>query len=272
MERDHTYHIWPRDLDFASAFRAIEQFALERGLKWANITYPDFTISFNSYEVAFPYSMDEFLRVLEQPSRFDSFHCKLRFCGSNDAEAITFVVDYNMMRLQFAINSVNDDTVVAAHDFIRREWRLSNPPIHACQEGRPRNLQATIFLGKHFDSASEQPARTLRRFLELLRFDVQEAEEYRALPIPEKIQRLIERQDIYVGIVIGRREHSWLTSEASYDQGKNRHVIMLVEDGSDFNPVIQGRDYEHIPFPVGVVEKASIKLLEEFRSLGISVL
>ena len=91
--------------------------------------------------------------------------------------------------------------------------------------------------------------------MELLRFDVQEADEYRALPIPEKVQKLIERQDIYVGLVTGNREHSWLIAEAAYAQGKDRHIIMVVEEGSAFNPTIRGRDYEQILFPRDSIEK-----------------
>jgi len=106
--------------------------------------------------------------------------------------------------------------------------------------------------------------------MELLRFDVKEAEEYRALRIPEKVQSLIKGQDIYVGLVTGKREHEWLIAEAGFAQGQDRHVIMVVEDGAGFNPTIQGRDYEQIPFPPDHVEKSFIKLMQEFRSLGIS--
>jgi hypothetical protein len=179
-------------------------------------------------------------------------------------------IECDRSRIKFAINGSDDDMILAAHDFIKKEWKLSNPPIHVPQEGRPRNLQATIFLGKHFDSDSKEPSRELRKFLELLRFDVQEADEYQAMPIPVKVQQLIERQDIYLGLVTGRREHSWLVAEAAFARGKNRHVIMVVEDGSEFNPTIQGRDYEQILFPRQSVEKSFVRLLQEFRSLGIS--
>lgn len=177
---------------------------------------------------------------------------------------------YDPRYIWIDISGSDDDTIVAAHDFIRKEWRLSNPPIHKREEGRPRNLQATIFLGKHFDAESETPSRVLRQFLELLRFDVQEADEYRATTIPDKVKKLIERQDIYVGLVTGKRDHAWLTAEAAFAHGKDRHVIMVIEEGSDFNPTIQGHDYEQIRFPSKLVEKSFIGLMQEFRSLGIS--
>lgn len=270
MQRDHTYHIWPRDLDFPLVFHAVEDFVLNRGMKWHDNKHHNYSIGFNQYENAHPSSFNEFLATLKQAGGFEWFRCRLPFLGSKGSGGMTFIFEFDSSRIKLAINGSDDDTVVAAHDFIRKEWRLGNPPIHKRQEGRPRNLQAKIFLGKHFDSESQTSARTHRRFLELLRFDVQEADEYRALPIPEKVQKLIERQDIYVGLVAGNREHSWLIAEAAFAQGKSRHVIMVVEEGSEFNPTIQGRDYEQIRFPSKLVEKSFISLMLEFQSLGIS--
>ena len=269
MQRDHTYHIWPRDLDFSLVFRAVEDFVLKRGMEWKN-DYVSYVIRFNKYENAHPSSFNEFLTTLKQADSFEWFLCKMPFVGSKSPGEISFEFEFGSSSIRVAIDGSDDDIIVAAHDFIRKEWRLSNPPIHKREEGRPRNLQATIFLGKHFDSESQTPSRSLRRFLELSRFDVQEADEYRALPIPEKVQKLIERQDIYVGLVTGKREHSWLIAEAAFAQGKGRHIIMVVEEGSVFNPTVQGGDYEQILFPPNLVEKSFIKLMEEFRSLGIA--
>ena len=270
MQRDHTYHIWPRDLDFTLAFRAVEDFALKRGMKWYENKHHTYSITFNKYENAHPSSLDEFLTTLKQAGGFEWFRCKTPFLGPKGSGGITFVIEYDPRCIDVMINGSEDDTVIAAHDFIRKEWRLGNPPIHKRQEGRPRNLQATIFLGKHFDSESELPSRTLRRFLELLRFNVQEADEYRALPIPQKVKDLIDRQEIYVGLVTGKRDHSWLIAEAAYALGKNRHVIMVIEEGADFNPTIQGRDNEQIRFSPNSIEKSFIGLMQEFSSLGIS--
>ena len=271
MKRDHLYHIWPRDLDFLSAFRAIEGFSLKRGMEWnPDNYYQSYDITFNEYESASPNSFDEFLHTIKLANGFKKFSCSMPFRIPKSLKGIIFKVTYDPHYIWIDIGGSDDDTIVAAHNFIRKEWGLSNPPIPVPQEGRPRNIQATIFLGKHFDLKSEAPAKKLRQFMDLLRFDVQEADEYRALPIPEKVQKLIERQDIYVGLVTGQREHSWLIAEAAFAQGKNRHVIMVVEEGSTFNPTIQGQDYEQILFPPDLVEKSFIKLLQEFRSLGIS--
>jgi hypothetical protein len=270
MQRDHSYHIWPRDLDFSTAFHAVEDFALRRGVKWYDEKHQKYSITLNRYESAHPNSFSEFLNVLKRADRFEWFRCTMPFQDSKGKGGITFIVEYHPHCIEIMINGADDDVVVAAHNFIRDEWKLSNPPLFFPQEGRARNLQATVFLGKHFDSESAEPARKLRQFMELLRFDVEEAEEYRALPIPAKVKALIRRQDIYVGLVTGQRDHSWLIAEPAFAQGLPRHVIMVVEEGAGFNPTIQGRDYEQILFPPQFVEKTFIKLLQEFRSLGIS--
>jgi hypothetical protein len=243
---------------------------MERGMEGVETKYHNYDITFNRYESACPNSFGEFVNALKQAGGFREFLCCLTFRIPKGSQWISICVTYHHDLIRIGVDGLDDDTVVAAHNFIRTEWGLSNPHLPIAQDGRPRNLQATIFLGKHFDVESEAPAKKLRQFMDLLRFDVLEADEYRALPIPEKVQKLIERQDIYVGLVTGQREHSWLIAEASFAQGKNRLVIMVVEEGSIFNPTIQGRDYEQILFPPDLVEKSFIKLLQEFRSLGIS--
>ena len=247
---------------------------MKRGMEWNSESYlQNYDITFNEYESASPNSFDEFLHALKLASRFKGFHCSMPFHipkNLKSLKGIRFSVNYNPNSIWIAINGSDDDAIVAAHNFIRNEWGLSNPPIPIPQEGRPRNIQATVFLGKHFDTEAESSSRALRQFLELLRFDVQEADEYRATTIPEKVKKQIERQDIYIGLVTGKRDHAWLTAEAAFAHGKDRHVIMVVEEGSDFNPTIQGRDYEQIRFPSKVVEKSFVGLMQEFHSLGIS--
>ena len=49
------------------------------------------------------------------------------------------------------------------------------------------------------------------------------------------------------------------------------HTYHIWSKDLDFtNPTIEGRDYEQTRFPKNEVEKSFIKLMQEFRSLGIS--
>ena len=107
------------------------------------------------------------------------------------------------------------------------------------------------------------------RFLELLGFDVIQGEEYHSRSIPDKVKALIERQDIYLGLVTGAREHEWLTAEIGYASGKSRYIMLLVEEGTKFNPTILGHDFEQARFPASAVEKSFVKLLAEFRNIRV---
>ena len=110
----------------------------------------------------------------------------------------------------------------------------------------------------------------MNNYLRLLGFSVVDAERYQAESIPEKVKRLIDGQDIYLGLVVGEREHNWLVAESAYAQGKEKHVILVIEEGSKFHPAIHGRDMEQIPFSRGHIEQSFTRLLEEFRGVGIN--
>jgi hypothetical protein len=154
---------------------------------------------------------------------------------------------------------------------LKEALRLSNPPeSELLGNAVAKYLHATIFLGKHFDEATVKPSAVFSDFLTLLRFSVLTAEPYRALPIPQKVKALIDRQDIYLGLVIGTREHDWIIAEASYALGRDKQIVLLVEDGSRFNPTLQGKDFETIPFPKDSIEKSFLKLLQGFRSMNIT--
>jgi len=100
---------------------------------------------------------------------------------------------------------------------------------------------------------------------------VVEAERYTAQAIPDKVLCLIERQAIYLGLITKNPEHDWITGEASYAHGKAKHVILITEEGAGFNPTIFGKDYEQIRFGGDAIETSFIKLLEEFRDIGLRI-
>lgn len=109
----------------------------------------------------------------------------------------------------------------------------------------------------------------LREFLRLLGFDVVEGEHYSSQPIPEKVRARIDDQSLYLALITNAERHDWLTAEAAYALGKDKHVIVLIEEGTKFNPTILGTDLEQIRFPVDTVERSFISLLREFRDIGV---
>jgi hypothetical protein len=79
----------------------------------------------------------------------------------------------------------------------------------------------------------------------------------------------IDAQDIYLGLVTVNPEHDWLIAEGSYARGKGKHIIVVAEEGAKFNPTILGRDFEQIRFAGTNIEEGFIKLLQEFRHIGL---
>ena len=179
-----------------------------------------------------------------------------------------FVADGESILL--SVGSDDPDLRDGALEEARTRFNLRNPNPPLPDPERRKDVHATVFLGRHFDEQAKRAADKVGRFLSLIGFDVVDGEEYNAQPIPEKVRTRIRRQDIYIGLVTGQRNHDWITAEAAYALGERKHVVLLVEESSEFRPTITGGDREQIRFPLGVVEVSFIKLLEEFRSVGVS--
>lgn len=266
MKRINTYHIWPRDLDFSSKLPTIIEFAHLRG--YAESDFESHRVIFSRYETVATRNFNELVSLIRKRPRFQSLSITLNLLNENK-DKISFEMRFSEINFQIEISAEDDDVVVAMHNTVREDFGLQNPPVPVPEGGRPKNLHATVFLGRHFDECGNEVGSLVRRFVSLLRFEVSEADEYRAMPIPEKVKLLIARPDIYLGIVTGNRDHGWIVAESSYAAALGKQIILLVEEGTEFNPTLQGHDFEQIRFPKGQVEKAFIKLMSEFRSLGI---
>ncbi len=270
MTRTFNYHIWPKDLDFSEKLSLLPKFAANREMCIATELNQVRQITFNKYESATAASFEEFVAALKKNPRFTFFYLEAIFRAEKPEKAIRFTINFKGYSVEVTVQSNDDDLAIVAHSFVRDEFRLGNPSIPDVDRERERNLQATIFLGRHFEEDANKPSASLTTFLSLLGFRVVTAEKYTAEAIPNKVKKLIDEQYIYIGLVTSNREHSWLISESAYAQGKGKHVMMVVEDGANFNPAISGKDYERIPIEKGHVEQSFIKLLQEFRSVGIS--
>ena len=268
VEIRNNYYIWPRDLNLENKVPELLQFTRERGM---NLAEGDYLIYFDEYSSGRTNDLQEFLTVLKHRTVFQEIEFRCHFKSEDDKTRLYLALGSSSVlhRWQVTIDSSSNDTTVAAHAFIKQLFGFDNPTRSAPDPRRKRNLHATVFLGRHFDDYSEEPARRLRRFLELSRFRVAEADCYQAEPIPDKVKALIDQQDIYIGLVTGDRDHSWLIAEPAYAQGKGKHVIMVLEDGVRFNPTTHGQDWEQVRFSPPNVEQSFIKLLEEFRSVGV---
>lgn len=136
----------------------------------------------------------------------------------------------------------------------------------------PESFSATAFVGHSFMDADLHIAESFIRVLEAVGITVATGEKPSAGQISEKVKRRIEKQDIFVGIFTRRErlanKNAWTTSawvidEKAYALGKNKKLILLMEDGVDSIGGIQG-DYEYIQFSRKNLQDAILHVLQLF--------
>ncbi len=263
-----SYHIWSRALRFADVLLWCREFAAERNIK---ITADArFELRISRFERIAVGELSEFVKVLQTHPEHESLITNdYLFCETDRERSLAFNFYVQSGVIGVGIASKDVDLLNAAHIALRDRFQLRNPP-PPVDAARRKALHATVFLGHHFDDHGLRTAGVIGKFLALLRFEVIEGQPYTSQPIPEKVKAGIARQDIYIGLATGQREHDWIVAESAFASGRDKHIILLVEDDSGFNPTISGKDLEQIRFAVGYPEQCFIRLVEEFRSTGIA--
>lgn len=265
-ERIITYHIWPRDLSVADLITWTESFAQARDLTDEMYVFHQLTI--DKYDTTKCTNTAQLAEILNYNKSFQTLLGSSTYTGAN-GRFLEWAITISKREIKVSFCSDDVDLLHVAHSAIKDKFMLRNPSIPSPDSARARDLHATIFLGRHFDETAKTVSAPLLRFFQLVGFDVVEGEEFTAQAISAKVKSRIDLQDIYVGLVTGNREHDWITAEAGYALGKGKHLIILVEEGSNFSATITGKDFEHIPFQKGAVEQTFVKLLEEFRSIRV---
>ncbi len=266
MEIETTYRIWPRDLDFEKLFSAVEAFAYERKMERVS---GRFTVERDEFETITAHSLEEFRSVFKSPIKFERLFTAQSFKKKDVSLGVE--VSSRGHSLTITVKSNDPDLVTLGQNRFKVDFRLQKPPVPLADSLRATYPQPTIFLGRHFDEGAAATAGTLKQFLSLLSIEVVEGEAYSARPIPAKVEALIDGQELYLGLVTKNSEHDWITAEAAYARGKSKLIILVVEEGTSFNPTIIGRDFEQIRFPSGRIEQSFIKLLQEFRAIGLPI-
>lgn len=248
-------------------FEAIEQFALKRGLKREEPQF--FNVKIDPFETVRAHSLEEFRSLFTKPPTFEQIHGNQRYAKKD----VSFEADVwcGGNKLSVSVQSNDPDIVTLAHDQLRSDFGLRKPPVPPVDMKRATYPQPKIFLGRHFDARAAAIGRTLKEFLSLLAIQVVEGEAYSARPIPEKVESLIDEQEIYLGLVTKNPDHDWITAELAYARGKGKHVILIVEEGVGFNPTLLGKDFEQIRFSGDAIEQSFMKMLHEFRSIGLRI-
>jgi hypothetical protein len=271
MKSRISYTIWDRKRSWAEAVRTVQQAVQERGFNPEGEGTVTFLYLGPSKRLTL-YSLKESIEILAKVHSFDSMSIETSFRfkpsrkKSGDLETLSFVLSVEP-KVEITLGADNYDLVKALHNHFQSELGLHNPPTFPAV--RPLNLQPTVFVSRHFDEKGNTAATPLSSFLTLLGLDVLEGAEYASRDIPDKVTERIDRQDIFLLLVTGKRDHAWLNAEPAYAKAKGKHIIILCEDGSSYDPTILGRDLEQIRFPSDRIENTFIPLLREFRSIRV---
>jgi hypothetical protein len=268
MKKTIDYYVWPSDMRFEERLRVLDDFATGRGLQWRDDRgYFTFRLEVDRYESVSCDTLEELLAYMKQPKGYQKFTAAKTYVG--DDKEIDMAVRLFGYLVQVEVSSRDIDMVESAHSIIRRELQLSNPAPSLGEGPQEEWLNATVFIGRHFDSKGDECYESLAAFLELLGFEVEQGKGYRSQTIPAKVRDRIDNNDIFIAAVTADGPQDWVTAEASYALGKGKHVIIAVEGGVEYEPAILGKDLEQIRFPAGHIEKTFIPLLEEFTSVRV---
>jgi thioredoxin-like negative regulator of GroEL len=137
-----------------------------------------------------------------------------------------------------------------------------------------RAVWIRVFVGRSFLAEDEQVWNEIRKMLQNLRpvgLEFEDASEAQPRPISKKIREGIDRTDVYIGILTrrfpiysdtpgdgkGEVHHntpqnwgtsSWVVQESGYALGKDKRVILLLEEGVDFPKSDLDADQERVIF------------------------
>jgi len=158
----------------------------------------------------------------------------------------------------------------------------------------PVRLRA--FVGRSFLESDKQLWHDLRDLLDTLRpigFVCEDAKEPQARPVSEKVRELIQRNDVYIGLLTRRyavadsiptvlqrcirvfspgkptqwTTSEWVVEEVGYAIGRDKRVILLIEEGVLFPTADLDADTEWIPFQRQSLAAAQAKLASMVNNL-----
>ena len=261
MRESRSYKVFPSNLDYKSAFgRLFEHMKRckykENQIACTNIRH---TVTLDSTRSLETKDCSELLDILTRnpnPKQV-TMHSHWDTGKSGDLGCIIII---DQRSLSVTIESTDLNLLAGTHDSVRQLFQASNPPMEKSATLSRYEAKKSVFLAHRFDGDGKAVAHSLDRFLSRLGFYVLEGVGYEARDIPSKVSDRINSQDIFLCIAT-KGNHSWILSEAAYAKALNKYIILMCEDGIDFDKGILGQDYEYISFPHECIEKAFTDLL-----------
>jgi len=255
MEDSRSYSVYPSNLDIPAAFKCYRDFMKSRGYEGGKKTSSahKFNLDVSPYRSLLAEHFDEFIGLLEKHPHSLPIELHTKW---EKGENIWFAnyIYISKSSLSVSVKSDDLDVISSVHDNIQQCFQASNPHEEQIERLSKYGLKKSLFLAHRFDEIGNSLAANLGRFLVRLGFDVKEGSGYETMAIPEKVAAKIDTQDIFICLVTPG-DTNWIVSEAAYAKAKNKYLIIVCQDSMNFNKGIIGGDYEHLPFPEGVIEK-----------------
>lgn len=128
------------------------------------------------------------------------------------------------------------------------------------------------FVGHSFSEEDKEFIAKILKFLKSTGIKYQTAEKKHSIPINEKVREKIEANDIFIGIFTRNKKilvndgendtyttSNWVIQESGYALGKDKNLILFVEEGIDSFPKLQS-DLEYIEFNKGRIDEFFINI------------
>jgi len=120
----------------------------------------------------------------------------------------------------------------------------------------------STFVSFRFDEHSKSLAFELREFLDKVNVNFISGVGYEPRSVSEKVlEKLSNPLDLFIIIYSSTGESAWLNQEIGVAKGRNLPIIILVEEGADWNKGLLA-DNEYIEFQKGIISQTFIRLLE----------
>ena len=256
MEDSREYNVYPSNLSIPSAFKCYRDFLNVRGYRGGKIMSNShkFRLEISPYRALLADDFEEFLTLLEKYPH--SLPIELHTKWEKDSTKVWFANYIYLAKSSLSVSVRSDDldVISSVHDNIRDCFHASNPHQDQLQRLSKYGLKKSIFLAHRFDETGNEISAIVSRFLSRLGFEVKEGSGYETKDIPDKVAAKIDSQDIFL-CVVTQGDSSWILSEAAYAKAKNKYLIILCQNGVNFNKGIIGGDYEHLPFQDSGIEK-----------------
>jgi hypothetical protein len=174
-------------------------------------------------------------------------------------------------RYDTEIKAILNDYALSVVVALKRQ--RGKPALRRVEVATENSPILSAFVGQSFSECDASVNECVVEALKALGIETVTGERPRASSISEKVKRLIDAQDVFVGVftcrdkIARRREwttSAWVIDEKAYAVGRQKKLILLRERGEVSIGGIQG-DYEFVEFSRDRLDKLAVQLIRMFE-------